>query len=79
MACRIILRRRSHGQTIKKNIESRKYSFRPPGGLALWSLAARLAARAWSLPDDSTRVRSPSRCSQACSDSPIERNNEEYE
>jgi len=51
------LRRRSHGQTIKKNIESRKYSFRPPGGLALWSLAARLAARAWSLPDDPTDAR----------------------
>ncbi|WP_171986194.1 hypothetical protein [Burkholderia cenocepacia] len=32
LACRIILRRRSHGQTIKKNIESRKYSFRPTGG-----------------------------------------------
>ena len=33
-------------------------------GLALWSLAAR-AARAWSLADGPTRVRSPSRCPRA--------------
>ncbi|QUN40885.1 hypothetical protein KEH56_17420 [Burkholderia cenocepacia] len=43
LACRIILRRRSHGQTIKKNIESRKYSFRPTGGLRYgrWLRASR--------------------------------------
>ena len=48
-------------------------------GLALWSLAARLAARAWSLADGPTRVRSPSRCPRARSDSQTERNHEECE